>query len=81
MSGAKRVREEAGGGAAGSEGGRGAEGKAALAASPFASLSHDDVLLALSVTVHTLCRLERTSEAGVASARAVCAAWAARLPL
>jgi Ankyrin repeats (many copies) len=74
MSNAERARVEAGGGA-------GAEGKAALAAAPFVSLSQDEVVLVLSVTVQTLSRLVRTSEVHVAAAREVCVAWAAREPV
>ena len=44
--------------------------QSARAVPPFVSLSQDEVVLALGITVQTLRRLERTAVADVAAARA-----------
>ena len=68
-------RVEAGCGAA-----RTVAGAGGAAPAPVASLTQDDVLLALGIIARTLARRVLTAEADAAAAHATSAAWAARAP-
>ena len=79
MSSVERAREEAGDAAGGAAGA--GEAAAPAPAPPFASLTKDDVLLALGIIVQTLDRNMRAVDADALAARAASAAWSARPPL